>query len=469
MDRRGVPEGNFMKAKQIALIVGVIVLLGAIVGFTVNQSQKSVVTVQSGKVVKQDISAQVTASGQIKPKTIVNVGANAMGRIVHLFVKEGDKVKKNQVLAQLENVQSAADVEMTRATLSSSQTDAVAAEAALNTAQAQMKSSAADLARTKLEFERAQSLFKDQLISKADFDTKQAAYEVADAVHAQDVARVAQNKAQVDSAHGRVGQARASLTRVNDVLSKTTYTAPFNGTVTNLPVHEGETVVMGIQNSPGSTLMTVADMSIITAEVQVDETDIVNVKLDQQAEVTIDAIPNQTFKGKVTEIGDNAIIRSTGVSTSQSTAGTQEAKDFKVVITLIDPPDNLRPGLSTTAKITTGVAHDAVAIPIQALTMRDKNDLEGPKKNAKAVDKTAPAATLNKKENNDVQGVFVIKNKKAEFHPVVTGITGTTEIQVKSGLNEGDEIITGSYKVLKTLRNGAGVKVDNSVVKLGES
>ncbi|HEY1525768.1 MAG TPA: efflux RND transporter periplasmic adaptor subunit [Candidatus Angelobacter sp.] len=458
-----------MNAKKIVLIVGVIILLGAIVGFTVNQSQKSVVTVQSGKVVKQDISAQVTASGQIKPKTIVNVGANAMGRIVRLFVKEGDKVRKNQVLAQLENVQSAADVEMTRATLSSSQTDTVAAEAALNTAQAQMKSSAADLARTKLEFERAQSLFKDQLISKADFDTKQAAYEVADAVHAQDVARVAQNKAQVDSAQGRVGQARASLTRVNDVLSKTTYTAPFNGTVTNLPVHEGETVVMGIQNSPGSTLMTVADMSIITAEVQVDETDIVNVKLDQPAEVTIDAIPNQTFKGKVTEIGDNAIIRSTGVSTSQSTGGTQEAKDFKVVITLTDPPDNLRPGLSTTAKITTGVAQNAVAIPIQALTMRDKNDLEAPTKAAKAIDKTAPAASLGKKENTDIQGVFVIKNKKAEFHPVVTGLTGTTEIQVKSGLNEGDEIITGSYKVLKTLRNGAGVKVDNSVVKLGDS
>jgi HlyD family secretion protein len=458
-----------MNAKKIALIVGVIILLGAIVGFTVNQSQKNVVTVQSGKVVKQDISAQVTASGQIKPKTIVNVGANAMGRIVRLFVKEGDKVRKNQVLAQLENVQSAADVEMTRATLSSSQTDTVAAEAALNTAQAQMKSSAADLARTKLEFERAQSLFKDQLISKADFDTKQAAYEVADAVHAQDLARVAQNKAQVDSARGRVGQARASLTRVNDVLSKTTYTAPFNGTVTNLPVHEGETVVMGIQNSPGSTLMTVADMSIITAEVQVDETDIVNVKLDQPAEVTIDAIPNQTFKGKVTEIGDNAIIRSTGVSTSQSTGGTQEAKDFKVVITLIDPPDNLRPGLSTTAKITTGVAQNAVAIPIQALTMRDKNDLEGQKKAAKAIDKTAPVTSLGKKENTDIQGVFVIKNKKAEFHPVVTGLTGATEIQVKSGLNEGDEIITGSYKVLKTLRNGAGVKVDNSVVKLGDS
>src|SRR5690242_1686941 len=417
-----------MNAKKIVIIVGVIVLLGAIVGFTVNQSQKNAVTVQSGKVVKQDITSQVTASGQIKPKTIVNVGANAMGRIVRLFVREGDKVKKGQVLAQLENVQSAADVAMTRATVSSSQTDAVAAEAALNTAQAQLKSSTADLGRAKLEFDRAQSLYKGALISKADFDTKKAAYEVADAVHAQDVARVAQAKAQVDSAEGRVGQSKAQLTRVSDVLSKTTYNAPFDGTVTNLPVHEGETVVMGIQNSPGSTLMTVADMSIITAEVQVDETDIVNVKLDQPAEVTIDAIPNQTFKGKVSEIGDNAIIRSTGVSTSQSIGGNQEAKDFKVVVTLLDPPPNLRPGLSATAKITTGLAHDAVTIPIQALTMRAKNDLEAQKKTAKPVDKTAPAAPSGKKENTDLQGVFVIdKNNKAEFHEVQTGLTGTTE------------------------------------------
>ena len=343
-----------MNAKKFFIILGVVLLLGAIVGFTVNQSQKNVVTVQTGKVYKQDISSVVTASGQIKPKTIVNVGANAMGRIVRLFVREGDKVKKNQVLAQLENVQSAADVAMTRATVSSSQTDAVAAEAALNTAQAQFKSSTADLGRAKLDYDRAESLYKDKLISKADYDAKKAAYEVADAVHAQDVARVAQAKAQVESAEGRVGQAKAQLTRVNDVLSKTTYTAPFDGTVTNLPVHEGETVVMGIQNSPGSTLMTVADMSIITAEVQVDETDIVNVKLDQPVEVTIDAIPNQTFKGTVTEIGDNAIIRSTGVSTSQSTSGSQEAKDFKVVVTLLDPPPNLRPGLSAVQFVSLG-------------------------------------------------------------------------------------------------------------------
>ena len=462
-----------MKAKKVILIIGIILLLGAIVGFTVNQSQKNVTTVQTGKVVQQDISSLVTASGQINPKTIVNVGANAMGRIVRLFVKEGEKVKKGQILAQLENVQSAADVEMTKATLSSSQTDAVAAEAALNTAVAQLKSSTADLDRTKLDFDRAQSLYKDRLISKADFDTKKAAYEVADAVHAQDVARVAQNKAQVDSAHGRVGQARAQLTRVNDVLSKTTYVAPFNGTVTNLPVHEGETVVMGIQNSPGSTLMTVADMSIITAEIQVDETDIVNVTLGQAAEITIDAIPNKTFKGTVTEIGDNAIIRSTGVSTSQSLSGRQEAKDFKVVVTLAEPPQNLRPGLSATAKITTGTAHNALAIPIQALTMRDKDSLDEKKSKGKAkpVDKTAPATPAAKKENNDVQGVFVVtKDRKAEFRKVETGLTGTTEIEIKSGLKADEEIITGSYKVLKTIRNGAGVKVDNSLAnKPGES
>jgi HlyD family secretion protein len=459
-----------MKAKKIAIIAGIIVALSAIVGFTVNQTQKNMVTVQTGKVVKQDISAAVTASGEIKPQTFVNVGANAMGRITRLFVKEGEKVKKGQILAQLENVQSAADVEQMKATLASSQTDALAAEAALKTALARTNSSQADLARAKLDYDRADGLFKSQLIARQDYDTKKAAYEVADAVAAQDQASVAQSRAQVDSAHARVTQARAQLTRVSDVLSKTVYSAPFDGVVTNLPVHEGETVVMGIQNAPGSTLMTVADMKVITAEVRVDETDIVNVAIGSSAEVTIDAIPGQTFKGKVTEIGDNAIIRSTGVSTSQSTVGSQEAKDFKVVITLDNPPDTLRPGLSATAKITTGSEHDVLTIPIQALTMRDKNDLEEQKKKSKGVRASPLPSPQVKKESQDIQGVFVVtKNKKAEFREVKTGLTGATDIQVKSGLQEGDEIITGSYKVLRTLRNGAGVKVDNSTASKGES
>jgi HlyD family secretion protein len=229
--------------------------------------------------------------------------------------------------------------------------------------------------------------------------------------------------------------------------------------VTNLPVREGETMNPGIQNSPGSTLMTIANTSVITAEVKVDETDIVNVKLGQSAEVSIDAIPKKRFKGIVTEIGNNAVLRSTGVSTAQSTSSTQEAKDFKVVVTIQDPPPALLPGLSTTARITTAARGNALAIPIQALTIRQKGDLvsEKDKKDKKAA--AAPAAD----SKEELQGVFVLRNKReADFVPVTTGISGTTDIEVTGGLKEGDEIVTGSYKVLRTLRNGVSVKVDNA-------
>lgn len=458
-----------MKAKKkIILIVAGVVVAMAIVGFSLSQGGKGLVTVQTGKVVKQDIASSVTASGEIKPKLQVNVGANAMGRITHLFVNEGDRVHKGQTLAQLENIQSASDVAAAKAALESSITDQVAAEANFKTSQAALKSSTADAAQKKQDYDRNASLYKAGLISTADYETKKSAYDVASAVMAQDQSRVAQARAQLDSAQGHVAQARAALTHSSDVLSKTTYEAPFAGVVTYIPVHEGETVVMGIQNSPGSTLMTLADMSIITAEVQVDETDIVNVKLGQTAEVTIDAIPGKTFKGEVTEIGDNAIVRSTGLATSQSTSSNQEAKDFKVVVTLKDPPQNVRPGLSTTAKITTGTRSGALTIPIQAITIRDKADLEAQDKTKNKVQPVANQSNNKKKE--EVQGVFVIlPNKKAEFRQVETGLTGATDIEIKDGLKEGDEIITGTYKVLRTLRNGAGVKVDNSIAAKEES
>jgi len=295
---------------------------------------------------------------------------------------------------------------------------------------------------------------------------------VAEAVAAQDKARVAQARAQLDSSQTHISQTKANLTRVDDILRKTVYKAPFNGTVTNLPVHEGETVVMGIQNSPGSTLMTVSDMSIITAEVRVDETDIINVADGQPAEVTIDALPGKTFKGKVTEIGDNAIVRSTGVSSEQSATSSQEAKDFKVVVTLENLPDevrkSLRPGLSATAKITTGTAKNALAIPIQALTVRTQKDLE--EQNGKKKASKVEPVSMVKEQEKEIQGVFVVtRDHKAEFRKVETGLTGTTQIQVTSGLKDGDEIITGSYKVLKTIKNGAGVKVDNSQIVKMES
>src|SRR5438874_10044918 len=455
--------------KKIGIVTGVVVLLLAIVGFTVHQSHKNVVTVQTGKVQRLDLASVVSASGEIKPKTYVNIGANAFGKITKLYVKEGDRVRKGQLLAQLENVQSAADVSATQASLDVAGTDAVAADAGMRTAMADLNRAKADAERTKLDWDRAQGLYQEALIAKSEYDNRKNAWESADAGLAQAQARVAQMKAQKDSADRRISQSRANLTRVSDVLRKTTYAAPFDGMITNLPVREGETVVIGIQNSPGSTLMSIADMSVITAEVKVDETDIVNVKLGQPAEVTIDAIPKKNFKGVVTEIGNNAIVRSTGVATSQQTSASQEAKDFKVVVTLQDPPEDLRPGLSATAKITTATRSQALTIPIQALTIRRQADLESKTENS-AVQAAGPQNAASKQKDKDkdkeeIQGVFVIRNGKAEYVPIVAGITGTTDIEILKGLREGDEIVTGSYNVLRTMRPGASVKVDNKAPK----
>jgi HlyD family secretion protein len=454
--------------KKVAIGAGIAVLLAMIVGFTVHQSSKNVTTVQTGKVQRQDLATVVSASGEIKPKNYVNVGANAFGKITHLYVKEGDHVRKGQLLAQLENVQSSADVNANEASLQAAETDALAADAALKTSQADLQRAQADYDRNKLDWDRAQSLFKDGLISRSDFDSRKNAWATADAGLVQAQARVSQAKAQKDSADKHITQGRANLTRVTDVLQKTSYNAPYDGVVTNLPVREGETVVMGIQNAPGSTLMTIADMSIITAEVKVDETDIVNVHLGQPAEVTIDAIPKKIFHGTVSEIGDNAIVRSSGVSTSQQATASEEAKDFKVVVNLQDAPLDLRPGLSTTAKITTANRGNALALPIQALTLRSKEQIELQNNPPGSVHAAAPVATevaSKGKKEDDVQGVFVIRSNKAMFVPVVTGITGTTDIEVLDGLKDGDEVITGSYKVLRTLRPGSGVKIDNTVPK----
>jgi HlyD family secretion protein len=453
--------------KKILIGSGVAIAIAVIASIAVYQSHKGVVTVQTGKAGRQDLASIVSASGEVRPKTYVNIGANAFGKITRLYVKEGDRVKKGQLLAQLENVQSSADVNATQASVDASETDSVAAAAALNTSMADLNRAQSDFERAQLDWTRAQGLFKDSLIAKSEFDSQKAAWQTAQAGLAQAQARVAQAKAQKDSADRHIAQNRANLTHAADVLQKTTYAAPYDGMITNLPVREGETVVIGIQNSPGSTLMTLADMSVITAEVKVDETDIVNVRLGQSAEVTIDAIPKKTFKAIVTEIGNNAIVRSTGVSTSQQTSASQEAKDFKVVVTLQDPPDNLRPGLSATAKVTTATRSSVLAIPIQALTVRTRADLKAATEKG-AVQAAAPQAEASNStsvDKEEVQGVFVIRAGEAEFLPVQTGITGTTDIEVLSGLKPGDEIVTGSYKVLRTLRPGTSVKIDNTAPK----
>jgi HlyD family secretion protein len=243
--------------------------------------------------------------------------------------------------------------------------------------------------------------------------------------------------------------------------------APFNGVVTDEPVREGETVVEGIQNTAGSTFMTLADMSIVTAEVKVDETDIVNIQLGQPAEVTVDALPGKVYKGHVTLVGDQALLRSTGIATSQSTTGTEEAKDFKVVVTLDSPSDELRPGLSCTAKVTTAHKPNVLSLPIQALTMHDPASDTAKKKGGVEAASVSSAPI----KPNPVQGVFVVDKDpkgrlRAKFVPITTGITGATDIEVLSGLNQGQEVVTGPYKTLRDLKGGSLLKRDTVKVVL---
>jgi HlyD family secretion protein len=453
--------------KKIWLWLGGAALLGGMVFLGITLSRRGVVVVQSGRVIRQDLTSEVTASGEIRPKTFVNVGANAFGKIVKLYVKEGDRVQKGQLLAQLENVQAGADVHSTQAALTAAEADYTAGLETLNTTTADLDRAKADLEQKLYDWKRAEQLYKDELISKKDYDAAKNAYEAAASGVSQAKARILQAKAAAEAYNRRIAVQKANLVHNTDVLSKTEYRAPFDGVVTNLPVREGETVVVGIQNSPGSTLMTLADTSVITAEVKVDETDIVNVKLGQAAEVSIDAIPKKKFKGTVTEIGNNALLRSTGVATSQSTGSTQEAKDFKVVVTLLEVPENLRPGLSTTAKIRTASQTGVLSIPIQALTIRQRGDLEPEKKDKSAVEAAEKAEEI-RAAREEMQGVFAIREGRARFVPVQTGIMGTTEIEVLDGLRQGDEIVTGSYKALRTLKPDARVRIDNSTPKKEE-
>jgi HlyD family secretion protein len=451
--------------KKVLFIVLGILVLGALVGFMVWKAQAGNTSVLTGKVVREDLVTIVSGTGQIKPKTYVNLGATAMGRVTHLYVKEGDHVKRGQTVATIENVQQEANVAGQKATIAAARTDISSYIAAEKTQEANVEHAKADLEQKKLDWDRAQSLYKAGIMAKQDYDAKKAAYDTDVASLNQAVANLNQAKAQTDSARGHLGTQEATLRYNQDLLNRTIAIAPFDGIVTNEPIREGETVVEGIQNAEGSTLMTLADMSVITAEVKVDETDIVNVELGQPADVSVDALPGRVFKGHVTLVGDQAILRSTGVATSQSTTGTEEAKDFKVVVTLDAPDPDLRPGLSTTAKITTAHKNNVLTLPIQALTNHVPEKLDSKGKVIPASTNIAPGS--NEKAPAPVQGVFLAKpdgkgKLRAVFVPVKTGITGATDIEVVSGLSQGDEVVIGPYKTLRALKEGAPLKRDTA-------
>jgi HlyD family secretion protein len=450
--------------KKIILIILAVLIVAGLVAFFIYRQQSGYTKVLTAKIVRQDLATVVSGTGQIKPKTYANLGATAMGRVTHLYVKEGDTVKKGETVATIENVQQEAGVAGQQAAIAAARTDISSYIAAEKTQEANVEHARADLVQKRLDWERAQGLYKAGILAKQDWDAKKAAYDTDVASVDQAVAQLNQAKAQTDSARGHLGTQVANLRSNQNLLDLTKAVAPFDGIVTNEPVREGETVVEGIQNTQGSTFMTLADMSVVTSEVKVDETDIVNIRIGQEAEVTVDALPGKVFKGHVTLAGDQALLRSTGMATLQSTTGTEEAKDFKVIVTLDAPSSDLRPGLSSTAKITTAYKANTLSLPIQALTIHNPED---DKDKSKSGVQAATSSSTSAAKSAPPQGVYVVDKDKrgklrVKFVPVTTGITGATDIEMLTGLKEGDEIVIGPYKTLRGLKNNALVKRDTA-------
>jgi len=471
---------------KVTIGILVLVLIGGGTFASIRYRNRGLVEVQTGTVARGKLVSIVSASGEIKPRTYTNLAANAQGRIVDLMVAEGQRVRKGQVVARVESVQAQADVDAQKANLAQAQADAAAAEVGLKVQDDNIAIQAATIARTrsqvaqsKTNFDRIASQWEGGLIARQQYDTSKSDYEQqqlalreAELRLQQAQSQRAQTVANMASYQRRIAQAQAQLDRVVDILAKHDVIAPLDGEVTNLPVRIGETVVPGVQNSAASAVMTIADMSLITAEVKIDETDIINVKLGQMTDVSIDAIPDQTFPGRVIEIGNSALLRSSGAVASNSANSSTEAKDFKVVIALEHPPEDIRPGLSCTVKITTATHEDVIGVPIQALSVRQKGDLDAVqaerdrKANKGTPDQRDPNAPIDldvqKANREEVLGVFVVKDGLAEFQKVETGISGSTNMEITQGLEPGQQIIIGPYQVIRTLRPGTKVTINNS-------
>jgi HlyD family secretion protein len=404
------------KKTKIILIVGGIVVALIIVAANFLKSGEKTYTVQAEKVEKSDLTSLVTAYGKIIPRTDVKISAYVPAKIVRMPVKEGDWVKKGDLLVQLDDTEY---------------------RAAVNQAKAAVSSARASLDQAQLTYDRQKGLFEKKLTSQEQFDM---------------------SKTDLDLAKAQYQQAVANLDQANYNLSKTTMTSPMDGLVTSLNAEVGEIVMVGTMNNPGTVIMIVSDMSIIEAEVEVDETDIAEVKLDQKAQIKIDAFPDTTFEGKVTEIGHTAQI---------SGLGTQDqVTNFIVKVMLLNEVPAIRPGMSASVDITTNSRTDVLSVPIQAVVMREEGDTLSAKK-SKEQGAVASTDSLSaekpkkkgKEEKKEVEGVFVVKDNHAKFEKVTTGIADQQNIEITSGLEDGQTVVTGSYKILRSLKDGDKVKI----------
>ena len=436
--------------KKFVIIAVAVVLVGVVVAMNLRPRDKAEATVEAGKVVRRDLTSVVNCSGTIQPKRQVDVSANAMGTIVNLAVEEGQQVNEGDLLLEIDPSEYRSVV--------------LSLEAGIQTARADLQLAEASLEKARLDHERTRKLFDKGLASEEQLTAAATSEKV-------ETARVA-------SARHRIAQSQANLAKAQHDLEKVTISAPMAGVITRLNVEQGENAIMGTLNNPGTVLLVIADLGTMEAWVEVDETEVVNVELGQRAVISIDAFPDEEFSGRVTEIGNSPLRAATGA--------TGEAVDFEVKITLDGRVPNIRPGLSAKAEITVAERNQAVAVPLGAVTVRelplkaaDIVEYSG-KRGREQEEALADLGFQGRPENADGQaekrierketeGVFILNDGFAHFVPVEIGIAGEEDFEVVSGLDEGQQIVTGPFRILRELKDGAQVKIKSKGKKKGFS
>lgn len=398
-----------MKHKQIGVLLAGVVVLLALGGWVFSHQEGPVTEVQGAVVAREDLQAKVSANGKIQAQKKVDLSATIPGQVTRMLVDEGNRVRKGQLLLTIDSVNPRATAESTAFSMRALEKDLASASSSLEQARA--------------DFRRAESTHQAQVIADADLERARTTLATAEATW--------------QGARDRVEQARASLVGAQDTLAKTTLRAPMDGIITAKHIEEGEVAVIGIQNSPGTVLLTISDMSVVETEMEVDETSIPSVRVGQEAQVHIDAYPNQTFRGVVTEVGGSPILTS-----GTATGTTTEAVKFKVKVQVKNPPPDIKPGLSAQADILTGFRAHTLVVPIQALVVRDAERKPG-----------APSTAPREEE-----GVYLIEGEHARFEPIRTGLLGELSVEVVAGLRGGENLITGPFKALRTLKPGDRVR-----------
>jgi HlyD family secretion protein len=411
--------------KKLLIALGAVLVVGGGAAMALSGKDEAGQLVRTEAVARRDLVSTVTASGKIEPKRRVEISADISGRVVQVAVEEGQWVNQGDLLLRLDPTQLQAAVRRAEAAVAQSQARAAQARAQQLKAESDLRRNEM-LART------------NELISAA--DVEQSRTQAAVALQEANGARFA------------VTQAQAALSEARDQLSKTTIRAPMSGRVTRLNIEQGETAVVGTMNNPGSLLLTIADLSVMEAKVEVDETDIPGLNVGDSASVKVDAFPGQSFPGTVTRIG-NSSIQVAGAGSSE-----QQSVDYEVVITLSNPPAELRPDLSATAEIVTDRRPGALSVPIIALTVRDR---EGKKFTAAGEgEEKAPGASEERRDEDEVEGVFVLREGKAVWVPVKIGISGDRYFEVVTGLRGGETVVAGSYAAIRELQAGDALRVE---------